>query len=93
MVENDLNLFKELPTHLRAQVAWRSNKPVLDKINTFQVGCACRRKKKKATPFGVNSTRSLVLYQAAQSLQKHCSAGNRSLLVLGPFKYVSQCYI
>ena len=40
VVENDLNLFKELPTHLRAQVAWRSNKPVMDKINTFQVGCA-----------------------------------------------------
>ncbi len=37
VVENDLNLFKELPTHLRAQVAWRSNKPVLDKIHTFQV--------------------------------------------------------
>ena len=39
VVENDMALFKELPTHLRAQVAWRSNKPVLDQINTFKVCC------------------------------------------------------
>lgn len=38
LVEHDLQLFKELPQHLRAQVAWRSNKPVFDKIHTFQVG-------------------------------------------------------
>lgn len=37
VVENDLNLFKELPTHLRAQVAWRSNKSIMDKLDTFQV--------------------------------------------------------
>ncbi|KAA6419227.1 MAG: cation channel family, partial [Trebouxia sp. A1-2] len=36
VVENDLNLFKELPTHLRAQVAWRSNKSIMDKLDTFQ---------------------------------------------------------
>ena len=39
VVENDLNLFKELPTHLRAQVAWRSNKSTMDKLHTFQVCC------------------------------------------------------
>ncbi len=39
VVENDLNLFKELPTHLRAQVAWRSNKSIMDKLDTFQVCC------------------------------------------------------
>ncbi|KAL0037532.1 hypothetical protein WJX77_001322 [Trebouxia sp. C0004] len=36
VVENDLNLFKELPTHLKAQVAWRSNKSIMDKLDTFQ---------------------------------------------------------
>ncbi len=39
VVENDLDLFKELPTHLRAQVAWRSNKSIMDKLDTFQVCC------------------------------------------------------
>ena len=37
-MEHDLQLFKELPQHLRAQVAWRSNKPIFEKIHTFQVG-------------------------------------------------------
>ena len=37
LVEKDLDLFKELPTNLRAQVAWQSNRPIMKKIDTFQV--------------------------------------------------------
>ena len=40
VVENDLNLFKELPTHLRAQVAWRSNEKIMSELKTFSVSSA-----------------------------------------------------
>ncbi|KAL3138951.1 hypothetical protein ABBQ32_005763 [Trebouxia sp. C0010 RCD-2024] len=36
VVENDLNLFMELPTHLRAQVAWLSNRPIMDNIGVLK---------------------------------------------------------
>ena len=39
VVENDMSLFIELPQHLRAEVAWHWNKPVLDKIHIFKVCC------------------------------------------------------
>ena len=37
VVENDMSLFIELPQHLRAEVAWHWNKPILDKIYIFKV--------------------------------------------------------
>ena len=37
VVENDLNLFKELPSHLQARVGWRSNQAVITKqLNSTQ---------------------------------------------------------
>ena len=32
-----MSLFIELPQHLRAEVAWHWNKPILDKIHIFKV--------------------------------------------------------
>ena len=37
VVENDMSLFIELPQHLRAEVAWHWNKPILDKVHIFKV--------------------------------------------------------
>ncbi len=35
---DDVGLFDDLPQHLRAQVAWRQNKPLMNTIHTFSVG-------------------------------------------------------
>ena len=35
--EDDLQLFEDLPHHLRAQVAWRQNRELMGSIHTFKV--------------------------------------------------------
>lgn len=35
--EDDLLTFMDLPQHLRAEVAWRENKEMMNRIHTFKV--------------------------------------------------------